>query len=141
VSAVATARAKTFEYAAAVDRAGRVSAEGAAPITLDASLSPEHLLLAALCRCTLASLAYHARRARADVVGSASARGTITRRAEDGRYAFVAVACDVEVEIDPEPAGEELAALVAKGERDCFISASLTTKTAYRWRVNGQEVA
>ena len=32
----------------------------------------------------------------------------------------------------------ELAELIAKAERDCFISASLTTKPRYRWTVNGR---
>jgi organic hydroperoxide reductase OsmC/OhrA len=138
---VATTRAKVLDYAAAVDRAGRVSAEGAAVMDLDSAWTPEHLVLAAICRCTLKSLAYHAHRAGIDIVGSASARGRVTRREEDGRYAFVELECSPDVEIDPEPPGEELEALLAKGVRDCFIAASLVTKTSYRWRVNGREVA
>jgi len=35
----------------------------------------------------------------------------------------------------PEAALAELADLLAKAERDCFISASLTTKPTYRWTV------
>jgi organic hydroperoxide reductase OsmC/OhrA len=137
---VATARAKVLDYAAAVDRAGRFTAEGSSLLELDPVWTPEHLLLAAVCRCTLKSLAYHARRAGMDVVGSASAHGRVTRREEDGRYAFVELECAPDVELDPEPPGEELEALLAKAARDCFIAASLVTKTAYRWRVNGREV-
>jgi len=43
-------------------------------------------------------------------------------------------------ELEPEPSAEELRALVAKAERDCFVGASLTVKPAYRWRVNGADV-
>ena len=45
-----------------------------------------------------------------------------------------------DVEVDPAPAGEELEALLTKAERDCFVSASLSTATRYSWRVNGEEV-
>ena len=31
----------------------------------------------------------------------------------------------------------ELAALLAKAERDCFVGASLKPSPRYRWRVNG----
>jgi hypothetical protein len=30
--------------------------------------------------------------------------------------------------------------LIAKGERDCFVGASLTAKPTYRWTVNGEEI-
>ena len=33
----------------------------------------------------------------------------------------------------PKPGDEELAELLAKAERDCFIGASLTVKPTYRW--------
>ena len=134
------ARAKLFEHTASVDRAGRISAENGGPLALHDAWSPEHLLLAALCRCTLKSLAYHARRANLDVVGSASARDVVTRREEDGRYAIVELSCSLDVEVDPEPPGEELEALLAKAQRDCFVSASLAVPTEYRWRVNGRDV-
>jgi organic hydroperoxide reductase OsmC/OhrA len=137
---VATVRTKVLEYAASVDRAGRISAEGSAPVQLGEEWTPEHLLLAALGRCSLASLVYHAKRAQLDAVGSASAHAVVTRREEDGRYAVVDVECALEVDVDPEPPGEGLAALVAKAERDCFVSASLVAKVRYRWRVNGREL-
>lgn len=133
-------QAKRFEYAASVDRAGRVSAEGSPPVALGEEWPPEALVLAGLARCTLKSLGYHARRENRDAVGSAAAEGAVTRRESDGRYAFVAVRCALNVDIDPSPVGDELLALLAKAERDCFISASLTVSTDYRWRVNGGEV-
>jgi len=135
-----TARAKRFEYAAAVDRAGRFAAENGASVALGEEWSPEALVLAGLARCTLTSLRYHARREARDVVGSAAASGVVTKRESDGRYAFVEVRCELDVDLDPAPAGDETIALLAKAERDCFVSASLTIATQYRWRVNGAEV-
>jgi hypothetical protein len=65
----------------------------------------------------------------------------VTKRDSDGRYAFVELRCELEIEIDPPPVADELLALLAKAERDCFISASLQMPTDYHWRVNGGEVA
>jgi hypothetical protein len=45
----------------------------------------------------------------------------------------VEVDVDVDVRLEPAPAREELAALLAKAERDCFIGASLTVRPTYRW--------
>jgi organic hydroperoxide reductase OsmC/OhrA len=137
---VSPGQAKRFEYAASVDRAGRLSAEGGPPVALGEEWSPEALVLAGLARCTLKSLTFHARRENRDVVGSAAAEGAVARRESDGRFAFVEARCALTVDIDPVPVGEELLALLAKAERDCFISASLTVATDYRWRVNGEEV-
>jgi uncharacterized OsmC-like protein len=133
--------AKTFEYAAALDRAGRVGAEGGAPLEVPEDWAPEHLVLAALLRCTLASLRHHAERAGADVLGAGSASARVTKREDDDRYAFVEVEVRLDVEIEPVPPGEELAVLLAKAERDCFVGASLTVGPRYRWRVNGEEVS
>lgn len=93
-------------------------------------------MLAALCRCTLASLRFHARAAGVEAGGSAAATGLVTKRGSDGRYAFVEILCGVDVTLDGE-AGD-VRALVARAERDCFISASLTATPEYEWRVNGQ---
>jgi organic hydroperoxide reductase OsmC/OhrA len=137
---VSAAQAKRFEYAAAVDRAGRISAKGGPPVDLDEGWSPEALVLAGLARCTLKSLAYHAQRDGRDVAASAAASGAVTKRGSDGRYAFREVLCEIDAEIDPPPPGDELQALIAKAERDCFVSASLTVETDYQWRVNGEAV-
>lgn len=136
---MSTKPAKRLEFAASVDRAGRLAAEGCPPIEVPKEWTPESLLLAGLGRCTLASLRYHARNAGLDMVGSASVAGVVTRRESDGRYAFVEVACELDVELEPDP--EDLPGLLAKAERDCFISASLNVKTRYSWRVNGREAA
>ena len=59
----------------------------------------------------------------------------MTRRESDGRYAFVEIRAELEVEIEPPP--EDLRAPLERAERDCFIGASLTAKPGYRWTVNG----
>ena len=132
--------AKRFDYAAAVDRAGRISAESGPAVGLGQEWTPDHLLLVALARCSIESMRYHAARSGGDLVASAETSGVVTRREDDDRYAFVEIECAVEVELEPEPSAEELRALVAKAERDCFVGASLTVKPAYRWRVNGTDV-
>ena len=134
------ATGKRFEYAVSVDRAGRLAAEEGGPLPLPEEWTPDHLLLAALARCTIESMRYHAARAGGDLVAEATSFGAVTKREEDGRYAFVEIACHIDVELEPEPSAEELGALVDKAERDCFVGASLTVKPAYRWQVNGAEV-
>ena len=130
---------KEFRYAVAQDRAGRVSADGESELELAAAWTPEHLVLAGLVRCTLESLRYHARRAGLDFVARAAGSGRVTKREDDGRYAFVELTVDLDLELEPEP--DELEALLAKAERDCFVGASLTTEPAYRWRVNGRPLS
>ena len=131
-------RAKRFEYAIAVDRAGRLTAEGEAPLDPDPVWSADHLLLAAVARCTIQSLRFHAERAGVDMVANAEASGAVTRREEDGRYAFVELDVALDVELDTAD-DAEIERLLALGERDCFVAASLTQKPRYRWRVNGTE--
>jgi organic hydroperoxide reductase OsmC/OhrA len=133
-------KAKEFRYAIGLDRAGRVTADGRAPLDLDPAWTPEHLLLAGLVRCTLQSLRFHADLAGVDFVASASAAAMVTKRPEDGRYAFVEVGVELELEVEPAPVGDEVRALLAKAERDCFVGASLNPPPRYRWRVNGKDV-
>ena len=125
-------RAKTLEYAASVERDGRIEALGES-LRPPESWAAEHLVLAGLVRCSLTSLRYHARRAGIEVTASGQASGTVTRRDEDDRYAFVEIECRLDVELTP-PA-DDLPSLLAKAERDCFIGASLTTKPCYVWNV------
>ena len=133
--------AKTFEYAASLDREGRLLADGGDPLVPGESWSPEHLVLAGLMRCTLKSLGFHADRAGIAVRGGASAAGVVTRREEDGRFAFVEVECSLDVELEPPLDESALPELLDLAERDCFVGASLTTKPRYEWRVNGEVVA
>jgi organic hydroperoxide reductase OsmC/OhrA len=132
--------AREFRYAIELERGGRVTAGGRAPLELDEAWTPEHLLLAGLARCTLQSLRFHAERAGVDFLSRGSAGGRVTRRESDGAYAFVELDVELELELDPEPPRDELEALLARAERDCFVGASLTARPAYRWTVNGHRL-
>ena len=132
-----TKPSRTFHYSVAQDRAARVSVDGNPEVELGAEWKPEHLVLAGLVRCTLQSLRFHAEPLEIDFVANGSASGLVTRRPDDGRYAFVELAVKLELEVDPAPPGEELAALLAKAERDCFVGASLQPSPSYSWHVNG----
>jgi organic hydroperoxide reductase OsmC/OhrA len=102
--------------------------------------TPEHLVLAGLARCTLTALDFHAKRAGIAVSGSASAKGVVTKREEDGRYAFTYIDCALDIRLDPAPDAGGIRELVDLAERDCFIGASLTVQPQYEWRVNGEAV-
>ena len=130
-------KAKEFRYAVALDRAGRVTADGKAELDLDPAWTPEHLVLAGLVRCTLQSLRFHAARAEVDFVASASASAVVTRRAPGERYAFVELDVQLDLELEPVPGPAALRELWALAERDCFVGASLRPHPNYRWRVNG----
>jgi organic hydroperoxide reductase OsmC/OhrA len=133
-------RGKRFELTASVDRDGTMRAEGGAPVQTPAGWTPDHLLLAAVARCSLGSLRYHARRAGLSLEGAGEAHGTIARREEDGRHALVEVTVALDVRLDPPPAGQALQDLLAKAERDCFVGASLRAAPSYAWTVNGVAV-
>ena len=135
---VVSARAKSFDYAVTVDEAWDARSDRGGGVLAgadEASWTPEHLVLAGLARCSLTSLRFHCVRAGIRLTSSAAARGTVTRREDDGRFAFVEIVVEGDVTFDPKPSEPEIAELLAKGERDCFIGASLTAKPAYVWRV------
>ena len=132
-------RARVFSYGVTLDAAGAArSDKGGSPLPREEEWSPEHLLLAALARCLLTSLAYHAKRGGITAAGGAAARGSVTRRESDGRYAFVEIDAELDVTLDPQPA--DVRELLARAERDCFVGASLTTTPRYAWIVDGEEV-
>jgi organic hydroperoxide reductase OsmC/OhrA len=133
-------RARVFTYGVTVDRdwAAR-SDKGGSALPREEEWTPEHLLLAGLARCLLTSLEYHARRRDLAVAGSAAARGAVTRRESDGRFAFVEIEAELDVTLDPAP--DDVRELLARAEHDCFVSASLTVTPTYAWTVNGEEVA
>ena len=130
-------RAKVLEYEAAIDSQGQIAAEGCPALGLPDEWEAEHLLLAALLRCSLTSLRHHAKRAGISSRGGGRSTGTITKRDVDGRYAFIRIEAALDVELEPEPAADDVRELLAKAERDCFISASLAVEPRYVWRVNG----
>jgi organic hydroperoxide reductase OsmC/OhrA len=128
------ARAKVFEYAVTVDHVGRMTVPGGAQIPPAEGWSPDHLLLAALVRCSIDSFRYHARRAGHEVSASGEAQGTVARRDSDGRYAFVRIGVEIAASLTPR--APDTAELIAKAERDCFVGASLTIEPEYRWSVS-----
>jgi organic hydroperoxide reductase OsmC/OhrA len=126
--------AKVLEYAVDVDSAGRMTIPGGGQFVPPEGWSADHLLLAALVRCSIDSFGYHARRAGHEVAASGEAQGKITKSGEDGRYRFVKI--DVSINARLTPRMTEVGDLVAKAERDCFIGASLTLKPEYVWHVS-----
>jgi len=126
--------AKVLESAVDVDRAGRMTIPGGGQFVPPEGWSADHLLLAALVRCSIDSFAYHARRSGHEIAASGEAQGKITKQGEDGRYRFVEI--DVRIDVQLTPRTNEPDDLIAKAERDCFISASLTVKPQYTWHVS-----
>jgi len=126
--------AKVLEYAVEVDHGGRMTVPGGGQFVPPEGWSADHLLLAALVRCSMDSFAYHARRAGHEVAASGSAQGTITQQGEDGRYRFVQIVVRIDAQLTPRT--NEVDDLIMKAERDCFVGASLTIKPEYTWRVS-----
>jgi hypothetical protein len=116
------ATARTFGYAAAVDRAGRLG-------------SKRHCAGAGSARARASGQAPPAENRSnrtqepADRAKKEGAHGGTT-----GSPVFL------EVELDPALARGEVEELLAKAERDCFVGASLTVPPRYRWTVNGEFV-
>lgn len=132
------ARAKSFDYEVSLDETWDARSDRGGGVLAgadEATWTPEHLVLAGLARCSLTSLRYHCVRAGIALTARATAQGTVTRREEDGRFAFVLVTVEGDVSFDPKPDEAAIAELLAKAERDCFVGASLTAKPAYSWRV------
>ncbi len=136
-------RARTFSYDVALDGEWTATSPvgGIAIPNEENEWSPEHLLLAGLCRCVLTSFRFHARRAGHEPESSARAHGVVTRREEDGRFALVEIRVDLEVRIDPAPEVDDLSALIVRGEHDCFVGASLALEPDYHWTVNGEDLS
>jgi organic hydroperoxide reductase OsmC/OhrA len=132
-------RAKHFEYWITLDDGGKLSADGR-PTNIGEEVSAEHLLLAALARCSLSSLAYFARQKGVEAHSSAYASGTVTLRDEDDRYGFTEIECRIEVELDGELAEADLKPLLESAEWGCFVGASLRPAPRYKWRVNGRDL-
>ena len=126
--------AREFRYT--VDLVDTLRTEDGTPLGDTISWTPEHLLLAALVRCSIASLDYHARRAGNGVESSrGNARALFTRRESDGRYAATEIDVALGVKLRTQPGEDELRDLLEKAERDCFVGASLTAKPRYDWSV------
>jgi organic hydroperoxide reductase OsmC/OhrA len=128
------ARAKVFEYAVELDRGGRLTIPGGGTLVPPEGWSADHLLLAALVRCSIDSFVYHARRAGHEVEAAGEAQGSITKHDDDGRYRFIEI--DVRIDAQLTPRTNEVDDLVAKAERDCFVSATLVVEPRYEWHVS-----
>lgn len=134
-------RAKELRYAVDVSAAGELTEEHGVRLEAGPEWSPEHLLLAALVRCSLKSLRYHAERRRIELgATSGRARTLVTKPEGSDRYALVETDVELVVQVAPEPEADALADLLAIAERDCFIGSSLAARPSYRWIVNGRTV-
>ena len=135
-------RPRVHEFDVSVDefRVAR-SGLGGTPLAREAEWWAEHLVLAGLVRCTLASMDYSARRAGSNCTGSGRAHGVVTKRESDGRYALVAIDATLEVHLAPRPEGDALGELLAWAEAGCFVGNSLAVEPTYHWIVNGEKIA
>src|SRR5512135_888670 len=93
--------AKTLEYAVELDEGGHFTVPGGGQFVTPEGWSADHLLLAALVRCSIDSFAYHARRAGHTVSGSGSAHGLITRDGADDRFRFVEIDVSIDAQLEP----------------------------------------
>src|SRR5262249_29876262 len=98
---MAQPRPKVFDYAVELDAHRIMSIPGGESFLPPDGWTADHLLLAALVRCSLDALAYHARRAGSTTRASGSATGRVTKRATDGRYSFVEIDCRIVARPDP----------------------------------------
>jgi organic hydroperoxide reductase OsmC/OhrA len=129
-------RSKEFRYAVDLSDGDILRTEDGTPLGGGPEWTPEHLLLAGLLRCSVKSLRHHAKRAGIDVESATgSASSLFSRRESDGRFAVTELTVALALKLEPQPGDAELAELLAKAERDCFIGASLTLKPTYVWRL------
>jgi organic hydroperoxide reductase OsmC/OhrA len=127
---------KQFRYAVDLLEGDVVRTEDGTPLGDGPEWTPEHLLLAALVRCSVKSLKHHAKRAAIEVESATgSASSVFSRRESDGRFAATELHVELALKLEPKPGEAELVELLAKAERDCFIGASLTVKPTYAWTV------
>ena len=134
-------RGKELPYAVELTADGELRDENGVVLDVPTVWSPEHLLLAALVRCSLKSLGFHAGRKGVEVRSAAgSSRTLVTQRETDDRYALVETEVELAVELEPEPERDTLSELLSLAERDCFVGSSLTAKPSYRWVVNGRTI-
>jgi organic hydroperoxide reductase OsmC/OhrA len=141
---------KSFQYEVGVAwdgrRASSLSADGRPtilsgppadfPMGEEDRWSPEHLFLGGLASCTMISFLAHAEHKGVEVLDyGAEIGGSVMRRIEDGRYAFVHVHQRPRVVVAAGQA-EQARELIGKAERDCFISASTTAEVQNDWEIS-----
>ena len=127
--------AKTLEYAVELDEGGRLTVPGGGQFVTPEGWSADHLLLAALVRCSIDSFAYHARRAGHTVDGH---RLGARHDHEDRRRRPLSLRRDRRATRRAGDAARRAirTSLIMKAERDCFVGASLTVKPEYEWHVS-----
>jgi hypothetical protein len=129
-------RAKSFAYEVAVDESGRISAEDeGAFVDVGDEWTADHLLLAAVVRCSIVSLQFHARRVGSLATAAGNARGVVTRPESEDLYRFVSIEVEIDGELDPPLEPDARADLLDRAQRDCFVGSSLITKPTYTWRL------
>jgi organic hydroperoxide reductase OsmC/OhrA len=134
-------RARVFEYHVETDREWTARSDlGGPALAREAEWTPEHLVLAGLSQCTLTSLKFHAKRAGVQATAAVSTHGTVTRREEDGRFAFVEISVALDLTVEPRLERDVIRALTQKAQHDCFVGASLTAKPTYTWTIDGEEL-
>jgi uncharacterized OsmC-like protein len=126
------------EYRIELTRAGALTTDRGHHLDVPPAWTPEHLVLAALARCTMLALEYHARRESLSAGVAAAAYGEVDRR-DDESWGFTRLDCTLDVVFDPAPSGDDLKRQLDRAEHGCFVGASLTPKPTYRWRVNGAD--
>ena len=139
-----TVRPRVLTYGVSLDNDWVATSDrGGTPLSNEEKAwSPEHLVLTGLVRCVLTAFRYHAGRAGHEPTAtSGSVAGIVTFRAEDDRFALVEARVALDVTFDPIPPARDVRLLIFKGERDCFVGASLTVTPDYHWTVNGEDLS
>jgi organic hydroperoxide reductase OsmC/OhrA len=135
-------RPRMLEFDVTVDAAREAhSPLGGSTLPHEVEWWAEHLVLAGLVRCTLASMDYSSHRAGFRTKSSGRAHGRVTKRESDGLYAFVDIETTLEIDLSPAPETGAVRQLVVWAERGCFVSNSLTAKPRHHWIVNGEPVS
>lgn len=138
---MADVRVKRLEFDVALDGSGVASTTASSDVVhVPEDWTPEHLLLAGLCRCTLGSLEFHMKRAGIGYEATAAAHGVVTRD-EDGVWRLVETEARFDVRVDRELADAEARELATKAEHGCFVGNSLRLHPTYRWTFDGRELA
>ena len=133
--------AKEFTYDVLLEDGGVMLADGTGAIDAPEAWKPDHFLVAALLRCTLQSLRYHADRAGLEASGRGEGRALVTKRAEDERYAVVEIVVSYDIALESDP-GDEAGCGAAGQGRARLLRRRLADRRARvpleRERENGQ---